>query len=136
MTGEFSAYCSLDSAKQNAQGTMDDKCLEFNELKDNLKWTNYLVTGFIFVVNYLSKELIRFVVRRTGRTTRSDHSLKIYYFLTAITTLQSIFIILLLNFQLDFVPLIGWYFSDGKNRDITSEFYEEMGSIFILRMVI
>ena len=32
-------------------------------------------------------------------------------------------IILLLNFQLDFVPLIGDLFADGENRDITYDFY-------------
>lgn len=55
------------------------------------------------------------------------------FFLTSIT---SIFYLLLLGAKLDFMPVIGNYFSKGKNRDFTHDWFFDLGSIFINRMVI
>lgn len=51
-----------------------------------------------------------------------------------VTMSQSIVIILLLNMQLDFVPILNWYFSDGNTRDFTQKFYVDLGTIFLTRM--
>lgn len=38
--------------------------------------------------------------------------------------------------KLDFVPYIGKYMAEGKNRDFTYQWYKQIGGLFIVRMII
>ena len=53
-----------------------------------------------------------------------------------INAMISIFYLLLLGAKLDFIPLIGSYFKYGKNRDFTREWYQDLGSVYVFRMLL
>lgn len=92
--------------------------------------------AFIGVLNAVQNKLARFIIGIMHFTTRSEEKTVIFavsFFLTAFT---SIFYLLLLGAQLDFMPVIGNYFSKGKNRDFTWDWFFELGSLYINRMLL
>ena len=67
--------------------------------------------------------------------TKSQEKTVIFWVSFFFTAFTSIFYLLLLGAKLDFMPLIGSYFTKGKNRDFTWHWFFELGSVYINRMV-
>lgn len=86
--------------------------------------------------NTISKILIMWIIRKLNFKKRSSEAIANFIYLLSTTAFTSILVILLLGAKLDFVPIIGRYLKDGKNRDFTWEWYMEIGGLFIVRMII
>lgn len=69
-------------------------------------------------------------------TSHTNEAMANFFLLFGVTSYNSIFLILFLGAKLDFIPILGQYFRDGKNRDFTYIWYKEIGAIFISRMII
>ena len=68
--------------------------------------------------------------------TYTNEAMRKFKVLFGITSYTSIFLILIISAKLDFVPFIGKYIKFGKYRDFSFSWYEEIGAIFLQRMVI
>lgn len=113
-----------------------EKCKEYNSLKNWIKLTKLIVTIFMAVCNAISKKIIMWIIRLLNFKKRSTEAIANFIYLLSTTAFTSILVILLLGAKLDFIPIIGRYLKDGKNRDFTWEWYMEIGGLFIMRMII
>jgi hypothetical protein len=131
LRGEFSCYCDFLNSQRfdNFFNKFDGKiklgkyCNEYENLKWSVKYIKIIATLFITASNYLSKKLIMWIITRLNFKNRSDESYFNFVYLITVTAFTSIIVILLLGAKLDFVPYIGMYFKDGRNRDFTWEWY-------------
>lgn len=113
-----------------------DACHQY----DNVKWwTDYIkiiAGGFITGANTISKMVIIWIISVLGAKSKTYEAIGTFVYLFAVTAFSSIFIWLLLGAKLDFMPIIGEYFKDGKFRDFTWDWYKELGGLFILKTII
>ena len=120
----------------NNKHSIHDKCSEYYNLKWQVKYIKLFVTIFMSVCNALSKKLIMWIIRLLNLKKKSSEAISNFIYLLSVTAFTSIFVILILGAKLDFVPIFGKFLKDGKNRDFTWEWYMEIGSFFIYRMII
>jgi hypothetical protein len=111
-------------------------CEEYSHLSKQVKYIKLIVTLFMSVCNAVSKKLIIWIIGLLNLKKKSQEAFLNFVYLGSITAFTSIFVILLLGAKLDFVPIVGQYLKDGKNRDFTWEWYMEIGGLFITRMIV
>ena len=111
-------------------------CKEYSDLKFWVKYIKLVVTIFMSVCNALSKKLILWIISMLNLKKRTEETLYSFIYLLSVTAFTSIFVILLLGAKLDFVPIIGRFFTTGTNRDFTWEWYLEIGGLFITRQIV
>ena len=111
-------------------------CEEYSLLSKQVKYIKLIVTLFMSVCNAVSKKLIVWIIGLLNLKKKSQEAFLNFVYLGSITAFTSIFVILLLGAKLDFVPIVGQYLKDGKNRDFTWEWYMEIGGLFITRMIV
>lgn len=147
LRGEFTCYCDWREKRKDLDiedvermfdktRAVTDKCSEYSSLKNKIKYIKLFVTIFMSVCNALSKLLIMWIIKLLNFKKKSSEAISNFIYLLSVTSFTSIFVILLLGAKLDFVPFFGQYLKDGKNRDFTWEWYIEIGSFFIYRMIL
>lgn len=147
LRGEFTCYCDYLESKNeinyadvermfNTKHSIHDKCSEYYNLKWQVKYIKLFITIFMSVCNAISKKIIMGIIKLLNLKKKSSEAISNFIYLLSVTAFTSIFVILILGAKLDFVPIFGKYLKDGKNRDFTWEWYMEIGSFFIYRMII
>lgn len=115
---------------------IENKCGEYYDLKFKIKYIKLIVTIFMAGCNAISKKIIMWIITMLNFKKKSHEAIYNFYYLLSTTAFTSIIVILLLGAKLDFIPFFGKFLKDGKNRDFTWEWYMEIGSFFIYRMML
>lgn len=89
----------------------------------------------IWAVKFVSRMVIIFLCDRIGFTDMTSLIVYKRLFLYRTQLVTSVLIMIVLAANLTFVPVVGKFF-DGRFRDFTKSWYEIVGSLFVISMVL